>query len=197
MKLQPVVLCVILVIVAVLMLLYVGRPSSPTIDTIWVINLDKDKERMSNILKNTRSFSNIVHRWPATYGKTEPIQSAFNDGVGHIICKRGYEPNTPDSDIVNRNEGAVGCWLSHKRLLTHLASLDLPSHWGHLITEDDLEFQANFMELWEKRRHSIPKDWDIVYLGINKPNGTSIGGNLLRGVKVDVCLLYTSPSPRD
>ena len=185
MKLWAVVPFIVLVAAATTMLVYLGRHSSPTIDTIWVINLDKDKERMDNIHKKTQAFSNLMNRWPATYGKTEPIEAAYKDGVGHIISKRGYEPGAPPSDIVNRNEGAVGCWLSHKRLLTHIASLNLPGHWGHLITEDDLEFQPNFMDIWEKRRHSIPNDWDIVYLSINLPNGKPIDGKLLRGVKAE------------
>lgn len=181
MKLHIFVTYVILLCITVGLLWYVAPTAqAPTIDTIWVINLDKEPERLQNILNKTHSMGGAIQRWPATYGKEERVDTAMADGVGLILCTQHYEPNAQKTELVNRNEGAVGCWLSHTRLLKHLASKHVPETWGHLIVEDDLEFPPDFIEQWERRRHAVPSDWDIVYLGIHRPKGHFIRDGLLR-----------------
>lgn len=189
MKLQIVMLFVIFTIIVVAMLWFISRNNSraPTIDTIWVINLDKDKDRMNNIQQKTQSFSELVNRWQATYGKEQTVDTVLAEGVSRIMCTKRYEGKDTNEKPthINRNEGAIGCWLSHTRLMKHLASMDLPSHWGHLIVEDDADFPPNFMEQWNERRLSIPPDWDIIFIGIHYPVGTQAGYKLLKGVSTN------------
>lgn len=183
MKLQIFITYVIFLCIVLGLLWIVNNYNKPpTIDTIWVINLDKETERLKNIQDKTKPLANILHRWQATYGKEERVDAAMADGVGLLMCTDHSDPGKHriKPDIVNRNQGSVGCWLSHKRLLQHLASINAPNSWGHFIVEDDLDFPPNFMNAWEQRRHSVPADWDIIYLGIHKPKGHLINDKLLK-----------------
>ena len=103
----------------------------PHVKDIWIINLEKDKERLENIYKRTGHIQDIVHRWPATYGKDLTREQINKEGVGYAMTRTGNQKD--DLAGVLRNAGVVGCWLSHKRLLTHLASLDVPEYYGHLV----------------------------------------------------------------
>jgi GR25 family glycosyltransferase involved in LPS biosynthesis len=82
-----------------------------------------------------------------------------------------------------RNAGVVGCWLSHKRLMTHLASLDVPEYYGHLIVEDDVDIPTDFLlpsDEWHDVYRRVPTDWDMVYFGLTNPIGAPIGERLVR-----------------
>lgn len=155
----------------------------PHVKDIWVINLDKDAQRFENIQARTRHIHDIVHRWSATNGKELTRELAYPDGVGYAMSRTGTQ--TEDTKGVMRNRGVIGCWLSHKRLLTHLASLDLPDHHGHLIVEDDVEFPADFLQPsdeWHQVYKRVPLDWDMVYFGLTQPRGTPAGDRILRAV---------------
>jgi len=125
----------------------------------------------------------LIQRWPATYGKTESAQTALADGVNLLISthkyeKEGYNPQ----GTCQRNPGAVGCWLSHKRLMQHLSDVPADSNVGHLIVEDDIQIKPEFLKDWEYRKHTVPADWDIVYFDINHPRGVPVGEGIQRVV---------------
>lgn len=153
----------------------------PHVKDIWIINLEKDKERLDNILTRTQHIQDIVHRWPATYGKDLTRESIYGEGVGYALTRTGNQ--TDDLAGKMRNAGVVGCWLSHKRLLTHLASLDVPEYYGHLILEDDVDIPADFLkpsDAWHQVYKRIPTDWDMVYFGLTQPLGKAIGDRILK-----------------
>jgi len=149
------------------------------IDDIWIINLDKDTERYDTIIRQSSNIRNLIHRWAGTYGKTERVKDALADGVNTLISTRKYEKDS-GSEVCSRNTGAVGCWLSHKRLLRHLAELPAEENAGHLIFEDDVQITPEFMDVWNARKHTIPADWDIVYFSINHPKGIPVGEGIQR-----------------
>ena len=156
-------------------------PAHPHVNDIWVINLDKDRDRWDNIVKRTQHIKDIVHRWPATYGKTQKREDMHKDGVGYAMTQGGDRTSKEIS-----NAGVAGCWLSHKRLLNHLASLDVPDSYGHLISEDDVEFPLDFLkpgDRWHELYKHVPLDWDVVYLGITQPVGTKIHPYIYRAAK--------------
>lgn len=153
----------------------------PHVKDIWVINLDKDKERMSSVLSQTGHIADIVHRWPAVNGKALTRESIHAEGVGYAITRTGNQKE--DLAGVMRNAGVVGCWLSHKHLLTHLASLDVPEYYGHLIVEDDVQFPTDFLkpgDAWHGLYTKIPTDWDIVYFDITQPIGKPIAHGIIK-----------------
>lgn len=154
----------------------------PHVCDIWVINLEKDTERWQNIESQITNFRPLVHRWPATNGKLLTREEIHKEGVGYAMTRTG--DIQLDSKGEMRNRGVVGCWLSHKRLLTHLASLDVPGTHGHLVVEDDVMFPTDFLETtdeWHKVYTHIPTDWDIVYLGLSSPIGSVVANRVLRG----------------
>jgi GR25 family glycosyltransferase involved in LPS biosynthesis len=158
--------------------------NAPRIDDIWVINLDKDAERWQNIQSKTNHLNNMVHRWSATYGKDLTRDMAQKYGAGYVITmSRDSKKDDKTDRITSANVGAVGCWISHKRLLTYLAEQSADNNTGHLICEDDTEFPTDFLtgrDAWSKISKHIPADWDIVFLGIKKP---IIGTDIAPGIK--------------
>lgn len=160
-----------IVIVTWILYLYKKYPRPIEIEDIWVINLDKDLDRWKNIEKNTENIRWKINRWPATYGKNVRKGEAHIEGVSQIVM---FKTDTKPSLYYKKteaenNQGKIGCWLSHKRLLTYLASKKLPDSHAHLIVEDDIMFHKRFLEDWNNVSKKIPADWDMVYLGINFP----------------------------
>lgn len=153
----------------------------PHVKDIWIINLDKDKERLASVLSQTRHVADIVHRWPAVNGKTLKRETIREEGIGYAMTRTGVQKD--DLAGVLRNAGVVGCYLSHKRLLQHLASLDVPEYYGHLIVEDDVQFPADFLkpgDAWHGLYTKIPTDWDIVYFDITQPVGKPIAPGIVK-----------------
>jgi GR25 family glycosyltransferase involved in LPS biosynthesis len=153
--------------------------SSPRIDDIWVINLDRAPDRWEHMRKQTARLGDMVHRFSAMDGKTiTERDSLMKEGVGKIVTVDG---NKWDKII---NKGAVGCWLSHKRLLQQLANIDRQSDYGHLILEDDVQIPEDFLsghDTWAKISKNIPVDWDMVYLGLYPTaTGTPIADNIVK-----------------
>lgn len=149
------------------------------IDDIWIINLDRDKERWDSISANTARFGGMVHRFSAMDGKTITEREQIHDeGVGYYITTT----QNKREEIINK--GVVGCWLSHKRLLKQLAQRDHQNDYGHLILEDDVAIPDNFLsgnDAWSRIAKNIPGDWDIVYLGMGgNPQGTPIADNIIK-----------------
>ena len=105
-------------------------------------------DRWENIKTKTKSFHQLVYRWAATIGKDLHLDDIHKEGVCKII---GFKTNdikdqTPKKkSIIDNNQGVIGCWLSHKRLLTHLSKQNLPTHYAHMITEDDIDFPENLI----------------------------------------------------
>jgi hypothetical protein len=183
MKTKGLLILITAVIVACLVTYYISSQIYvvPSIDTIWVVNLDKDVDRMEHIRSQQDRLPKPIQRWRGAYGKEEDREQIVrDDGVQLIITKSSVaEENKKSSKVLNK-AGEVGCWLSHKRLLTHLHKGDYPPNFGHLICEDDMVVPHDFMVRWEKIRQTIPTDWDMIYLGVGGPHGDRINENVLR-----------------
>ena len=182
---QQTIFTIIAIIVACCIFMYAAQiyvlNRRPHVKDIWVINLDKDTERMAAITARTQHIQDIVHRWPATNGKALTREEIHKEGVGYAMTRTGEQEKDKAGEM--RNRGVVGCWLSHKRLLEHLATLDVPEYYGHLIVEDDVEFPSDFLkpgDEWHAVYKTIPTDWDIVYFGLTEPLGKPIAPRVLR-----------------
>lgn len=154
--------------------------SAAHIDDIWVINLDRDAERWNHMRDSTLRFGNIVHRFSAMDGKTITERESINkEGVGFYFTR--ISGKSIDEYI---NKGVVGCWLSHKRLLTHLSKQDHQNDYGHLVLEDDVAIPDDFLsgtDAWSRISKHIPGDWDIVYLGMGEDaTGAPIEDNIVK-----------------
>jgi len=171
---------VVLILVAIAMM-YFGNGHRVEINDVWYINLDRDVERNEHYKTIAHLFEVPVHRWAATYGRdVTRTQAAQEYGVCSSITRSDNDEENKKNPNVIHVPGVVGCWISHKRLLTHLNTLSLPSHHGHLITEDDINVPQDFQEKWASLRSSIPNNWDIIYFYVGRPHGDSIAPNILR-----------------
>jgi GR25 family glycosyltransferase involved in LPS biosynthesis len=152
------------------------------IKTIHVINLDRDEERWANIKNSTTTIALPVERWTATYGKDLTPDQMADQGVGYAMTSSGKGPYSNRGDD-RRNQGVVGCFISHKTLLENLAAMDVPEYYGHLILEDDIVIPKNLLTsdgAWASTYQNIPLDWDVVYLDVVNPKGKSLGNNLMK-----------------
>ena len=171
---------IVVAVVATVATVWWSKSGHPTIDDIWVINLDKDTARLQDMIGKQQYLPKPIQRWAATYGREEERDAAERDGVDAIIMARGSKEEMERSSKVLRVGGEVGCWLSHKRLIRHLATLNVGPDYGHLICEDDVVVPADFIRQWNIIRSSVPTDWDVVYLGINMAHGTRINSSVLK-----------------
>lgn len=147
----------------------------PSIDDIWVINLDKDTERLKFILSQEKHLPQKIQRFPAVYGKDLDRDLIANlDGVQTIISRSNNAEENKRSNKVLNKVGEIGCWVSHKRLLKKLNSQNYPSDFGHLICEDDIIIPKDFSKQWAKASLAIPSNWDMVFLGAGDVYGTRI-----------------------
>ena len=156
--------------------------NSPTIDTVNVINLDDDIKRWDSLYPSLKKIKPTPVRWSATHGKDLLRTEMHKLGIGFAMVHSGKGPYEKQHKDL-RNLGTVGCFLSHKSLLTSLSNMNLPDTAGHLILEDDIEVPRKFLrqgDVWSKVKSQIPQDWDIVYLGIHAPVGEQISPNILK-----------------
>lgn len=159
------------IVLVILYFFYSWQFSRPTIQSAHAMNLDKDKKRWKNLLKSANDANLSLERWPATYGKDIPYEKFRELGVGHAFVKPDRTDKKHERLV---NLGTIGCFISTRRLLTHLSEQSFSNSAGHLILDDDVEFPRNFLEIWEEKRQLIPADWDIVYLGIWNITGEDV-----------------------
>jgi len=158
------------------------KTKQPIIETIHVINLDKDIKRWDALEPKLKNLEPEPQRWTAVYGKDLVRTDMHKYGVGFAMVHSGegsYEKQHRDL----RNLGTVGCFLSHKALLSSLSNMNLPEDAAHLVLEDDIEIPKNFLksnDRWSNLKAQIPQDWDIVYLGIHTPIGKLVRPNILK-----------------
>jgi len=155
-----------LIALVVLIILYFMSSwnfSRPTIQSTHAMNLDKDKKRWETLMKSAAAAGLPIERWPATYGKDIPYEDLRELGVGHALVKPDRHDKKNERLV---NLGVVGCFISTRRLLTHLSEQPFSNSAGHLILDDDIVIPEGFLQAWEEKRQLIPADWDIIYLGI-------------------------------
>lgn len=170
---------IVVVLLVVFLASYAAEGERPMIATAHVINLDRDAKKLESFRKQPLSslLPVPVERWAATYGKDLNPRTLPAQGIGNLtVCagKGTYKNQWKEL----RNQGAIGCFLSHRSLLQHCATLQVPDTAGHLILEDDALVDKDVRTQWDAVRNHIPTDWDIVYLGINVPKGHSIGNGV-------------------
>ena len=153
----------------------------PSVHTIHYINLDKDVDRRKHMDDHTRRLG-MVERWPAVYGKDIPIDDMVKLGIGYAMVYSG-QGTYSEQRKNTRNLGTVGCYLSHRTLLEHLATRDVPDYYGHLILEDDVQVPADFLapgDRWHAIHKTVPRDWDMVYFDISEPKGHLVAPGIMK-----------------
>ena len=93
---------------------------------IYVINLDRDAERMASIRANLETLGLPFERLPAVVGKEVPDWEKLVDLPAYAWRNRLDTPRA----------GEVGCYLSHLKAMETFLRTDAP--WC-VILEDDVE----------------------------------------------------------
>jgi GR25 family glycosyltransferase involved in LPS biosynthesis len=137
----------------------------PVIKNVWIINLDKSKERWNDMLDQVKVLDPLpVNRWSATDGRSMKEQDFIDEKIPIII-----RPQFALESKQERRKGEIGCYLSHKKLLEHLSKQKAEDDDGHLILEDDVEIEKDTLDKWIKVAENLDKDWDIFFFGIHDP----------------------------
>jgi hypothetical protein len=137
----------------------------PVIKDVWIINLDKSKDRWNDMLDQVKVLDPLpVNRWSATDGRSMKEQDFIDEKIPIII-----RPQFALESKQERRKGEIGCYLSHKKLLEHLSKQKAEDDDGHLILEDDVEIEKDTLDKWIKVAENLDKDWDIFFFGIHDP----------------------------
>jgi len=134
----------------------VHRPVTNGIDDIFVINLDRRKDRLEKFYATHPGLAERVLRMPAFDGKALKLTPALT---------RLFAPND-----FKWKKSVMGCALSHLALWNQLVT-DKPDINSYLVLEDDVVLSPTWMKAWNDSFQMLPADWDVVYLGgILPPN---------------------------
>jgi glycosyl transferase family 25 len=119
-----------------------------SIDNVYLINMDKDKERLKNVTKELDKF-NI---------KFERI-SGINPKILTNKQKNKYVTNFCQKYCSN---GAIGCGLSHFKIYEDV----LKKKYNNVIVlEDDIYLTDDFLQILNDVLNELPNDYDILYIG--------------------------------
>ena len=132
-----------------------------TIDKIYVINLDKSKDRLKYITKQLKREGLIFERIAGIDGK----QLDKNE----LIRKKILTSET-------MTLGAIGCYLSHKKIWEKEKNI---KNSNFLVLEDDCIITKNIKQKFNEYSKQIPENWDIIYLGGSNIHGKKITKNIL------------------
>jgi glycosyl transferase family 25 len=116
---------------------------------IYVINLDRDIERLQSIRANLSSLGLAFERLPAVMGKDVPEWEKLVDLSAYAWRNRLDVPRA----------GEVGCYLSHLKAMETFLRTDAP--WC-MILEDDVEVLPACVDVL--RSLAEKDDWDFVKL---------------------------------
>ena len=136
-----------------------------TWENIFVINLQRRTDRWNHaskqFLKNGFSLSQ-VRRWTALDAARlcQKDSLCFED----ILTPRAFSEFRLKSKTSHEqlSVGAVGCFLSHVQVWEEMVREKIPAA---VIFEDDLQFVKKFKARFDQTWPSVPRDWDLVFLG--------------------------------
>lgn len=151
---------------------FTGTENAKSID-VYVINLDKDKDRLQKLRENIKLNNNNINviRYPGILGK--------DINKLHELFKKYLSPDFKADFNYN---STIGCALSHITLYNMLYQKfknDISQEY-FIITEDDAIFVKDFGNKLNVVLNELPPDWDFVYLGSSKPVGKKYSIHLIK-----------------
>ena len=122
-----------------------------TIDKIFIINLDKDNERLKKSYKQL-NYYNIKNyeRYPAIYGAnlTKDKLNSYTTTIGKIIASKSM----------------IGCGISHINIWKNIIKEKISKC---LILEDDFILTDDFLNKFNNIINKAPVNYDIIFLTNN------------------------------
>ena len=130
----------------------------------FFINLDIYKER-EDYMKNQFIKNNIsCNRFPGFNKKLLTQETILNLKENNIIEKNFNPPN--------HQYGSICCLLAHTNLYKHIQKNY--ENGTFLIFEDDCKILPNFNQKLDKYIKTLPKNWEMAWLGYNNIKGKKI-----------------------
>ena len=120
------------------------------IGEVHIINLARRSDRIQRFKENHGAWTKQVCLSPAYDGRQIKMTPAI---------ARLFAPN----DFFWK-KAVLGCAMSHLSLWMQLAQ-EKPICENYLILEDDVKFQKDWLDIWNKASKDIPEDYDVLYLG--------------------------------
>ena len=122
-----------------------------TIDKIFIINLDKDNERIINSINQLEKYGiTNYERYSAIYG-TKLSNNELNNittNIGKLLASRGM----------------IGCGISHINLWKRIVREGIKKT---LILEDDFILKDDFLNKFNSIINKSPNIYDIIFLSAN------------------------------
>jgi glycosyl transferase family 25 len=121
------------------------------IDKIFIINLDKDVERMNNSINQLEKYGiSNYERYSAIYGSKLSNNEVNNitTNIGKLLASRGM----------------IGCGISHINIWKKIVKDGIKQT---LILEDDFIFKDNFLNKFNDVIKKAPINYDIIFLSSN------------------------------
>ena len=128
------------------------------IDKIFIINLDKDNERLKDSYKQLKHYNiNNYERYPAINGNaaTKYELNAYTTNIGKIIASRTM----------------IGCGISHINIWKKIVREKINKC---LIIEDDFILVDDFLNKFNNIINEAPKDYDMLFLTRSQIHNDSI-----------------------
>jgi glycosyl transferase family 25 len=118
------------------------------VDNIYLINMDKDTEKLNNVTKECKKFNINFERLSGV----NPLKLSEEELDKYVtkICQN-ICPN-----------GLIGCAISHMKIYEDALK---NNYKNILVLEDDVYFTDDLYEVLDKAMSELPEDYDILYLG--------------------------------
>jgi glycosyl transferase family 25 len=113
---------------------------------VYLINLDRDTDRLAHMQAELAARDIAVERFPACLGAALPER-----------FRPAFEPPAGEAQVLT--PGEIGCYASHLAIMERVAVGDEPA----LVLEDDLAIGEALPRLLA-RLDELPADWEMVRL---------------------------------
>lgn len=135
-------------------------------DKIYVINLEKDVEKMERMNDILNHYGIEYERFNAIYGKNE-----ISD-LNELFKKKWNRfEKSLNKKWKMKHVGEYGCLISHKRIIEDALRRRFKKI---LILEDDIIPIKNLLKYIENKKKILKKNWKLIYLGSNQSNWGNI-----------------------
>jgi GR25 family glycosyltransferase involved in LPS biosynthesis len=152
----------ILLIIFILLIGIFDSFKEKKITRVVVINLDKNTKRMENIQKHwdQSDFVLDLERFPAVVGANlDPAEHVTPEALEELTETEQYGYRSKHHQLTR---GAIGCYLSHVRILKQMKPGDI-----YFILEDDAMFRPSIQSEVKRALRRAPGNWDMILLGYN------------------------------
>lgn len=144
----------------------IGDILSKYFDHIYILNLDKDKQRMQRISKIFNDLGIKYERFRGIYGGN------YLKEFARLKKQKWSQWERRQTVSTMKVPGAYGCLLSHRAIIKDAIQ---KKYKKILVFEDDVAPHKNLKHMLIKASHVLKMNWKLIYLGSTQHNWMDIG----------------------